>query len=87
MNGVVLRSSLADLGTQVQKLLADKLERDLGRPLERSGGRLAKSAAGETAIVPGGNVVPQEPEQVRTTVLYVFFFLENDAFCFMLLKA
>lgn len=58
----------------MQKLLADKLERDLGRPLERSGGRLAKSAAGETAIVPGGNVVPQEPEQVRT-VMYCTFLL------------
>lgn len=50
----------------MQKLLRDKLERDLGRPLERSSDRLSKSAAAETAIVPGGNIVPQEqePEQV-----------------------
>lgn len=71
-----LASSLADLGAQVQKLLRDKLERELGRPLERSGsgggGSSLKLAAGagpgaggEMAIVPGGNIVPQEPEQVK----------------------
>ena len=70
-----LASSLADLGAQVQKLLRDKLERELGRPLERSGGgggRSLKLAAGDgggtsgqMAIVPAGNVVPQEPEQVQ----------------------
>ena len=60
----------------MQKLLRDKLERDLGRPLERSGGggggkslaltsEAGAGAGGEMTVVSGGNVIPQEPEQVK----------------------
>lgn len=57
---VVVCSSLADLGAQVQNLLKDKLERDLGRPLERNGG----GGVSKQATNGGGNIVPQDLDQV-----------------------
>lgn len=66
--------SLGDAKAQVQRLLCGKLERDLGRPIERgssSNGKLKKSVSGqpEDSLVPKGNIVPQEPDQVMYTYL------------------
>ncbi|CAM9345119.1 unnamed protein product [Scytosiphon promiscuus] len=64
----VTKNSLADLGAQVQNLLKDKLERDLGRPLERNGGGgVSKQAANG-----GGNIVPQDLDQVISDHLVTF---------------
>lgn len=64
-------SSLADTGAQVQRLLRDKLERDLGRPIDRgnaNGNGKLKSPSGQLKanIVPEGNIVPPQPDQVFT---------------------
>lgn len=67
-------SSLVDLGAQVQRLLRDKLERDLGRPLEKGGGGHRPSSASgqaQAALVVKGNVVPQDPDQVRFRVMLI----------------
>lgn len=52
----------------MQRLLCGKLERDLGRPIDQgsSNGTLVKSTLGqpEGSLVPKGNIVPQEPDQV-----------------------
>lgn len=58
-----LYSSLADLGAQVQRLLRDKLERDLGRPVERgiSNANKKSPAGGGSVVVPEKNIVPQDP--------------------------
>lgn len=60
------------MATQVQKLLGDKLERDLGRPISSGGdsdsSRVSKQPAGAGAAAGAttseGNIVPLELDQV-----------------------
>ena len=56
----------------MQRLLTAKLERDLGRPLERTSNRngpmAIKSGEDMAIVAAGGNVVSHEPEQVREKI-------------------